>query len=146
VDAGGRVTVFAWVQTKAKLTMRGGKREKIDALVSDQAPGIGLQVGQWADFERDKHKANLTLEDGWKPFVLATGAACGPVMNDLGAASKYVRDILPLHDWVSGAPLSALAYARVMRFWWDASGKPIPAEMLAAIREIEEEHSAERAA
>lgn len=127
-----------WTRTKAKIAMQGKRKLTVPALVSTAAPGIALQEGEWADFARSEGKETLDIRVGWKPFVLATGAAVGPVIDTLEAASAYAVTVAALADWsTTGPEVPPPIYAKVMRMWHEAAGEPLTPEKEQALAEME---------
>lgn len=131
------MSAVVWRKAPAKVAY-GRRKVRISAFVSDAAPGIGLQQGEWANFEESEGKADLVVSHGYKAFVLATGAAVGPVIADFTAASAYAVDVSGLRDWINGsAVVEPAVYAKVMRRWFAAAGKEPNAEQQAALDKLE---------
>ena len=127
-----------WTRTKAKIAMQGKRKLTVPALVSASAPGIALQEGEWADFKNSEGKKTLDISVGWKPFVLATGAAVGPVISTLEAASAYAVAVAALADWATMGPEAPPpVYAKVMRLWYEAADEPLTPEKEQVLAKLE---------
>lgn len=135
--------VVVWTKGRLAFKMQGMKKAKqFDALFSDAAPGVALHEGQFIDTVRDADKANLEIQLGWRPMIIATGLAIGPTIHNMTAASKYAVRIAALHDWIGGGERSTLCDATIMRAWWEVSGKPMPDTVRDAIEKVERTHAA----
>lgn len=133
------MTATAWTRTKGKAAF-GRRRQSVPVLVCDAAPGIALQEGEWADFAASKGKAQLDVKAGYRPMVLASGAACGPVFEDLDKAAKYAVAVSALTDWSTmGVDVPGPLYAKLMRLWYPAAGKKLTAAMRKELARLEAE-------
>lgn len=131
------MTATAWTRTKVKAAI-GRRKLRVPGLVSESAPGIALQEGEWADFDASKNKPTLDVKHGYRPIVIATGAICGPIFEDLDKASEYAVAVSKLADWhTAGWEVPGPLYAQLMRLWYPAAGKKLTASIKRKLAALE---------